>query len=367
MRKIYTLALFLIGCWGAVQAQDPSFSQFYANKLYLNPAFAGSQPGLTLSMAYRSQWSYVPGGFKTYSLGVDIQEPLLSSTFGFFAMQDQEGAGALKTLHSGFIYGYIIRASKNFNIHMAVKTSYNEKSVDWSKLTFTDQLDPVYGVIRPTTAVPIVERKQYVDFDAGLVARFSAKIGKLETNNNIGFAVHHLAEPDESLQLLGTTVPRRYTFHAGSMLPINYWTSSDKRIFYISPNIKFDYQNNIKVLTYGFYALSSPFYVGLFYQNQQPAIDLNNTNALIVVAGLEGNLSKVSTYTIGYSFDANMTGLSTTARGVHELTFRMNFQAATFFGAKKGFSQGPRGGSSGRRKYKGDCYKFKGKNAVSIF
>ena len=105
MKKIYTTALFLLGLWGAVYAQDPSFSQFYANKLYLNPAFAGSQPGLSVSMAYRSQWSYVPGGFKTYNIGVDIQEPLLSSTFGFIALQDQEGAGALKTLHTGFIYG----------------------------------------------------------------------------------------------------------------------------------------------------------------------------------------------------------------------------------------------------------------------
>ena len=40
----------------AAGAQDVGFSQFYANPLYLNPAFAGSQVAPRISLTYRAQW-----------------------------------------------------------------------------------------------------------------------------------------------------------------------------------------------------------------------------------------------------------------------------------------------------------------------
>ena len=46
-----------------VKAQDPAFSQFYANPLYLNPAFAGSDICPRASLNFRDQW---PGIGKTY-------------------------------------------------------------------------------------------------------------------------------------------------------------------------------------------------------------------------------------------------------------------------------------------------------------
>ncbi|MFT5922039.1 MAG: hypothetical protein ACI8TS_001371, partial [Flavobacteriales bacterium] len=38
------------------KAQDPEFTQFYANPLYLNPAFAGTARCPRLVMNYRNQW-----------------------------------------------------------------------------------------------------------------------------------------------------------------------------------------------------------------------------------------------------------------------------------------------------------------------
>ncbi len=38
------------------QAQDPEFSQFYANPLYLNPALAGANICPRAILNYRNQW-----------------------------------------------------------------------------------------------------------------------------------------------------------------------------------------------------------------------------------------------------------------------------------------------------------------------
>ena len=43
--RILGVFCFLLLFITEVKAQDPAFSQFYANPLYLNPAFAGASSG----------------------------------------------------------------------------------------------------------------------------------------------------------------------------------------------------------------------------------------------------------------------------------------------------------------------------------
>lgn len=366
MKKLLLTFTIMLSVALYADAQDPGFSQFYANKLYLNPAFAGTQEGLTLSTAHRRQWNYVPGGFNTYAVSADIQEPFINSGFGFLASKDVEGEGLLTTTNIGFIYSYIIKINKKANIHVALKPSFAQKTVDWSRFTFTDQLDPVLGIVRPTTAAPIIQNKRYVDFDAGLVARFQTKIFGQDAHNNIGFAVHHLNTPDESIQEIGTPLPRRFTIHGGTMIEVVSFDYSQKRVLYLSPNFKFDYQDGIKVVTYGMYAIAQPMYIGLFYQNKNGIIDFENTNSLIFTAGFEGDLNNDTRFAIGYSYDLGTSGLGVRTYGTHEITFMMNFGTASMFGLPKRGKAG-RGIFGRRGRSKEGCYQFKGGDSISIY
>lgn len=366
--------LFLLS--GIMVAQDAAFSQFYSNKLYLNPAFAGSQQGLSLSTAYRTQWNYVPGGFTTYSVGVDIQEPFLSSTFGMLATKDVEGEGALTTTSIGLIYGYILRFGKKSNLHFGLQTNFYQKSVDWSKFTFTDQLHPVLGVVRPTNATPILQTKNYADFDFGVVWRSEGKIRRSKTHNNIGFAIHHLNRPNESLlehSAEDARLPRRYTFHAGTMFEAISFNQGEKRVLYFSPNLKFDFQKDIKVVTYGVYAISNPLYVGMFFQSKNGLVDfqnpLQNTNSIIMTGGIEGRLNEDAKYTMGYSYDLNTTGLGPRTNGIHEVTLVVNFETASMFGLPNDGKVGNRrrGGKNRRGRRAAECYRFSGANSISIY
>ena len=66
MKKIILTYLFFL-TWIISQGQDPQFTQFYANPLYLNPAFAGTSIQSRLVVATRIQWASIPGAFQTYS------------------------------------------------------------------------------------------------------------------------------------------------------------------------------------------------------------------------------------------------------------------------------------------------------------
>ncbi len=63
-RLVIVLALFTVGM-GDLFAQDPEFTQFYANPLYLNPAFAGTARCPRICLNYRNQWPGITGTFVT--------------------------------------------------------------------------------------------------------------------------------------------------------------------------------------------------------------------------------------------------------------------------------------------------------------
>ncbi|MBM3453456.1 MAG: type IX secretion system membrane protein PorP/SprF, partial [Bacteroidetes bacterium] len=52
-------------------AQDPTFTQFYANPIYLNPAFAGSHGCARIASNYRNEWPQLTGNYVTYAAAYD--------------------------------------------------------------------------------------------------------------------------------------------------------------------------------------------------------------------------------------------------------------------------------------------------------
>jgi len=63
-------------------AQDPIFSQFYANPLYLNPAMAGSSVCPRLIFNYRNQWPAISGTYITYNASYDQYVDNISGVSG---------------------------------------------------------------------------------------------------------------------------------------------------------------------------------------------------------------------------------------------------------------------------------------------
>src|SRR5690349_3942392 len=68
--KVYIIAICVVFSSFVAKAQDAHFSQFYAAGLYLNPAIAGTEPGLMAGMNYRNQWRSIVVPYVTSQLTV---------------------------------------------------------------------------------------------------------------------------------------------------------------------------------------------------------------------------------------------------------------------------------------------------------
>ena len=66
-----------------VFAQDPAFTQFYGNPIYLNPAMAGSAYCPRIVMNHRNQWPNLKGAFVTTSFSYDKNVEELHGGVGF--------------------------------------------------------------------------------------------------------------------------------------------------------------------------------------------------------------------------------------------------------------------------------------------
>ncbi len=298
---IITIALLLGGKTSF--GQDPEFTQFYSNPLYLNPAFAGSKVCPRVAVNHRNQWANLSGSFVTTSASYDQMVQSMSGGLGLLVMTDN-AAKTMKTTRVSGMYAYNQAVTRKFSINVGVEATFFQKSIDWDKLTFGDMIDPRRGFVYETNDVRREQAKTGIDFSAGA-------IGYTE-NFFFGFAAHHLTEPEESLISGESKLPMKLTGHAGAIIPIggggSKYNASDASI---SPNILFRQQGTFTQLNMGVYIKKGPLTGGIWYRNQ---------DAFITSIGIETEFFK-----IGYSYDVTVSKLSLASGGSHELSLGINF------------------------------------------
>ena len=119
LNRLFIISFILNCICNNVAAQDVIFSQYYASSLYLNPAFAGLQPDISLSTNYRIQWNNI----SPYKTGqVSLIYPFLNKNkplhehwggAGLSLFQDNAGiGGGFKTLSGNLNLAYNLQLSK---------------------------------------------------------------------------------------------------------------------------------------------------------------------------------------------------------------------------------------------------------------
>ena len=104
-------------------AQDPAFSQFYANPLYLNPAFAGAAPkgAPRTNLNYRDQWPGIGRTFITTSVSYDTHVDKVGGGLGVLVLNDRSGDGNIQLNSASLIYSYNLPVTRTFAIKAGLK------------------------------------------------------------------------------------------------------------------------------------------------------------------------------------------------------------------------------------------------------
>lgn len=319
MRKLFITLLVGIASIASswqLAAQDPIFTQFYANPIYMNPAFAGTNVCPRLVMNYRNQWPSIKGAYITYNASYDQYFEAIRGGIGILAMSDQAGEGVLTHNSIGAMYAYRLGLDQRdrYNINFALQGSYYSKSIDWGKLTFGDMIDSRDGFIYTTSNIPGNEQVSYIDFSAGALyyaPRFYFGVG-----------VSHLTEPSNSFYDSDASVHyRKITVQTGYEIPLGkskgvYQTSYPS----LFPSLIYQQQQQFHQLNYGLYFNKTPMVVGLWYRHFLSSPVGAYADAIAILAGFEYDKIK-----IGYSYDITVSPLEQVSGGAHEISFTLKF------------------------------------------
>jgi len=171
-RLFALLAVIFIALSQTAQAQDPAFTQFYGNPLYLNPAMAGSANCPRISMNHRNQWPNLKGAFISSSISIDKNIETLHGGVVIQILNDIQGEGALSNTQVSAMYSYQLQATRKLTVLTGVQATYQQRSLDKTKLHFGDEIDPNYGFVFPTqeNVGAFADNVSYADLSIGMMA-----------------------------------------------------------------------------------------------------------------------------------------------------------------------------------------------------
>ncbi|MFW5658902.1 MAG: type IX secretion system membrane protein PorP/SprF [Bacteroidota bacterium] len=316
LQRLLLLPLLVLIFASSAQAQDPQFSQFYANKLLLSPAFAGSAGGPRAALNYRNQWPRIPGSFVTYAasydmpffFGMNSRDP--RHGLGINVMADQAGAGVLRKIDANLNYSFLIPLGRQDEhaIRLGVSGGIQQSSVDFFRLQFPDQFeDGGFDPVSDEALEGLNGNRIHEEVGAGIL--YFNKLFYAGGN------VRHITRPEQKYLQTGTTEDTRLPMHIAAYTGLNIPFNSDRPDGpSISPAFMFRYQNPFTQVDVGLYANLDPIVIGTWYR----VID---NDAAIFLVGLQQD-----NFSVGYSYDLTLSDLQqANTGGAHEVSLVFTF------------------------------------------
>ncbi len=310
----FYLLIFLFNLNLCILGQDPEFSQFFSNKLYLNPAFAGASENAGLGIHFRDQRIHSSSIMNTINLSFNQYVEPIKGGVGIQILNDVQGSSISKLQIDG-IYSYHFQVSNQLYINAAIEASIFQKRISFSNFSLPEGIDPIEETISNYNY-----NKNYpiqFDFSSGFTANYKSSY--------FGFAIHHLTKPNEHLTKFSFSynadddeyrVKRKYTLHYGTIIKI-FKNGLIKEKYAISPNIVYQIQNSHRI-NYGLYFLYQNVSFGMWIKQAIPF----NFDAAIFLVGFE-----LPGYEFAYSYDFKLPKSGAFLNiNTHEVTFIINFQ-----------------------------------------
>ncbi len=180
--KIISTIIGITASLGLFAQQDVSFSQYFFNPLYINPAYAGSRGVFSGTMVYRTQWVGLEGAPTTESVGMHGMVP--NSNVGLGLQFYNDNTGPLTTTDVSAIFAYHLPLSDDMKLSFGIEGCMDNLSIAMNRIALENQADPTFNAGSASAWVPDANAGLYLYKD-----RFFA-----------GFSVKHLLQPNFGME-----------------------------------------------------------------------------------------------------------------------------------------------------------------------
>jgi type IX secretion system PorP/SprF family membrane protein len=290
----YIFLLYFLRCTINIQSQDPLFSQFFYNPIYLNPANAGLANDPHIFLSYRNQWPAFGSTFVTYQAGYDQYIKSIQGGLGINFVRDNMVGGIIKKTRVDLIYARRFKLNFDWNMQAGLQTSFKFFGVDATSLN---------------VALPSYNTTQ---FDVGTGVIFYSR------RTQLGLSVDHLNTGYIKINPTFIPAPFKISLFYTSNIKISNPRVINSREYILSPALLVERQGNSMYVNYGMGLRYLNVLGGLFVRTNVP---LQFTNAIFAVGITLGN------WQLGYSYDYNILWLKNMMpfTGAHEITISATF------------------------------------------
>jgi len=287
MKKILLLILSFAAALGWSQ-QDPMFTHYMYNTLWLNPAYAGTRDAMTITGIHRSQWVGFDGAPVDQSL--TLHTPVFNGKLGLGLSLVNDKIGPTKNTTIAVDIAYHLQLTKKSKLSFGIKGLLDMYSNSLSNLKINNENDPSFG-------------QNY----QGTLGNLGAGIYYHHENFYVGLSTPQMLKHSLDGSLVSNT-QQYYYLIAGAMIPLN-------------KNLKFNPTGFIKA-TAGAPLQGDLTLSFLMYDKLSLGVMGRTGDGLGVLLGY----SFTDQITIGYSYDWSLA--NTTAKynsGSHEILLRYDF------------------------------------------
>jgi type IX secretion system PorP/SprF family membrane protein len=261
----YCILFFTILILASMHAlgQDHLYSQFFNSPVYLNPALNGQFQGdFRMNFIYRNQYTTSGNNSNYLTASIDYNIPKFGGGIGLIFSHGSEGNAFFNQNNISGIYSYSV-GSDQYVLSFGLQAGISNRSIDFSKLVFGDQIDSQIGIIPGSVssadALPF-NNKYYFDAGAGI----NLVLGDFMA----GGAFQHINGPQVSFTGIPTKLPIRTTAYLSYRYDLNYDdnTDDDEKSFLI-PSVVFYKQATAQSISAGLEYKHKSVSAGLWYRS----------------------------------------------------------------------------------------------------
>jgi type IX secretion system PorP/SprF family membrane protein len=231
-----------------VAAQGMHYSQYYNAPMLQNAANTGlmSDHDYRVGANYRTQWSaLIP--YNTMSAYADLQVMRQKNQTSWLGVglafyRDKAGNGELSMTQMQALIAYHVELGTNAMLSGGFSAGYNQRSVDFNKLTFNTQWDGVtFNTTHGSGEPGGLQKTTFLDLGAGLNLAFYP-------NENvyikIGGGATHINQPKETFLGSVNQLGIRPTGNVDAFFRLNEFCI-------VNPSVYYTYQKTASELIYG--------------------------------------------------------------------------------------------------------------------